>query len=456
MSGHKRTTVTISQDEYRRLYEAERKNYYDLLAIPETSYQNTVVDSQKTLYDQFSQIASRQSRYEAVCDALQSQIRDVEKNTSRSLVEQQTEFYNKLLSTSQNIWEDASTLIAVQTQNFINNVESQHHRLQEQVFDFEARLNTVYSDMDRTYETAVSWIEDAQELMEFIVANYPREVVDIRQEEHQLVIARSNLQSGIFQAALALSQQSFVNLSEKRLIYERELANRAAMVQALKDHLALLMDRILDHSTVKGIDLDGNEVEPYLNVDYWTGGELSKLKEKVMGLMTYIAEHGIHLDLQETSHLFENVIPELTNEFVEAVHSTRRKALNSQIRFNIAQLVLTSAIQQGYQPESGQYIEDDYRNEYAATAKSPDGNTITVRVRPDGEYDHQVLLDNSSEAIRSEPEMKRRMQEILSGLQLFGMNMGSIESYSAKPASDKTRSMRYVAEKKSSYAYQRS
>jgi hypothetical protein len=35
MSGHKRETVTISQEEYRRMYEAERRAMYDTFTAPQ-------------------------------------------------------------------------------------------------------------------------------------------------------------------------------------------------------------------------------------------------------------------------------------------------------------------------------------------------------------------------------------------------------------------------------------
>jgi hypothetical protein len=161
------------------------------------------------------------------------------------------------------------------------------------------------------------------------------------------------------------------------------------------------------------------------------------------------------LDLQESSHFLNSTIPELTNQFVEVVHRARRNAINAQIRFNIAQLVLTAAIQQGYQPESGQFAGNDFRNEYAATAISPDGNTIRVCVRADGDYDQQIFLDNSGQKINSESEMRRRMLEILQSLQSFGVNVGSIESSTAPRTTNPRKSLQYIAERKSSYAVQR-
>ncbi len=97
MSGHKRTTVTISQDEYRRLYDAERKNYYQSFEIPEATIFPILQQSHKNLFSSYQQIADRQSNYETIIDSFQNQIKEVEKKTSKSLVDQQISFYNSSL-----------------------------------------------------------------------------------------------------------------------------------------------------------------------------------------------------------------------------------------------------------------------------------------------------------------------------------------------------------------------
>ena len=113
MSGHKRATVTISQEEYRRLYDAENRNYYATLAIPEQSLNQTIQKSQNKLMGNFHEIAQRQNNYEKVIDQYQDRIRDIEVATTQSLYDQQIDFYNQLLGMTDFVWNNTSELIQI-------------------------------------------------------------------------------------------------------------------------------------------------------------------------------------------------------------------------------------------------------------------------------------------------------------------------------------------------------
>ncbi len=84
MSGHKRTTVTISQEEYRRLYEAEMLlKGYEIQNPVETNQASE--EAFRFLNDQLDYTIQRQEQFIQLGVALNRQVSAIENQTSERI-----------------------------------------------------------------------------------------------------------------------------------------------------------------------------------------------------------------------------------------------------------------------------------------------------------------------------------------------------------------------------------
>ena len=92
MSGYKRATITISEDEYRRLHDADMKLRF---APKEQSKAASRANSERRLNDLISQLVDRQELFEAHIGALGSDLAGYERETAQVLLARQTEFFSQ-------------------------------------------------------------------------------------------------------------------------------------------------------------------------------------------------------------------------------------------------------------------------------------------------------------------------------------------------------------------------
>ncbi len=166
MSGHKRTTVTISQEEYRRLYDAERSNYFQSFELPEENLLPLVQNSQSNLYNSYQEMADRQAYYEQVLDTFQDQVKRVESISTQSMVDQQIDFYNQLISSSEQLWQDTNVVFQQHHQNFEQSVQNQHDELMSKINLLENQVSGFTLRSNHIQKAAENWIADAVNLIE--------------------------------------------------------------------------------------------------------------------------------------------------------------------------------------------------------------------------------------------------------------------------------------------------
>ena len=298
MSGHKRATVTISQEEYRRLYDAENRNYYATLTIPDQSFNQTIQTSQKKLLGDFHEIAERQNNYEKAINQYQDKIREIEVTTTQSLYDQQVDFYNQLLGMSDLVWSNTSELIQIQSQEFEANVIAQNQHLHAQIQGLDQKMNWFNQREEKLYSTTTNWLSDVDVLVNFIYMNYPRELVDqymLRNFQDQIHLAHRNLEDGFYEASLSISQQLFLSLSQIRLELENQLSLRTALIQVINDKFTLLSSRCSTCQQVNAIDLDGEVLPELLDVNYWTDQSLSTLNKDLEQAWRHLNLTGVAL-----------------------------------------------------------------------------------------------------------------------------------------------------------------
>ena len=441
MSGHKRTTVTISQEEYRRLYDAERKNYYQTFEIPEEVIFPILQQNHNHLYSSYQQIANRQSSYENVIDSFQNQIKAVEKKTSESLVDQQIAFYNSLIESSENLWKDTSNVLLNQTREFEQNVRIQHDELIDNLTSIQQDITNNNNRRSKVKSFAEQWYQDSIKIFNFIQTSYPPELINFPMLDNlrqQLSYASTNLDNEIYEACLTVCQQVFANLSSYRLELENVFSKSQAAYISLFNHLQIIRQQCEGLNSIQAIDINGEMLDEYLDGNYWSENQPTRLLNEIDQLFDHLQYGGNWSNESLIFSITEETIPRILNEVGDITHETRRKALNAQLRYNTAQLVLISLISQGYRPVVGEFNEQDLRNGYLATASGPDGSTITIKVEPSEGISSDLEIITSNANFLTESELKHRTIEIMQSIEPYGLKIGKIEEVTSQTNREKS------------------
>lgn len=427
MSGHKRATVTISQEEYRRLYEAEQRNYYDLLAIPEDTFTKTRVHQEKQINEVYENLVSRQQKYQHLLQYLDERVQEVELSTAQKLIDTQADVFNRYLHESQDWLLETQRKIEQYQKEFSQKIEAEQTRFQKEIHYQQKALQRIEAFQTRAREIALEWIQNTQDLLYFLNQEYPPELIDTSSESMMIEQAIENFQTGLFESCISLCQTTFSQLTRQRLQVEKKIGLIQTLSISIEQSLHWLIERINSNRYVQAIDQEGKVLDTTLDVDYWTNGKLSELFRDIQDTQSEIQNNLYLLSEDTLVNILNKTIPEWSSRLVDIVHEARRNALNAQIRYSLAHFILESAMAQGYRPVEGEYEENDFRKGYICRAIGVDGSEIRIKIDPLENLSFSMSLENRPGSKYSEEEMKKRMLEIFQSVTHSGFNLGKIE-----------------------------
>lgn len=429
MSGRKRITVTITEREYERLRARERKLREIQRNLPEV-LEEIRRESRRNLQT----LERRQQQFQQALRRIGEDFQELEAETSRRLQEQQ----RRMRDAIQNVRQEMRTLLAEQERQFNEIVAQERRRREQQVRHLQEQIDAILADECRKEEMARSWIDAAQVMRDFIEGNYRHQQFkpgELERLERAIRQAQENQAQGVFEAALAQAQQAYHDLSDlrlelERLEYEWNLWRSAAMESA--EEILALAQR---NRRCKAVDMEGQEMDIEVEVDWWTEGRLSALEEEVNRLTTQIRDETSPPSTDELRRIVEQTVPELRQRLEKIVQDARLAVLGSQLRINIADLVVQALEEQGFSIQDATYEGEDMRGGYFAKVKHLDGSEVVVVVNPKPEQPLENELNIHSYDVdqRSEHELRHRSAELARALRVKGLQVAEPERLPERP-----------------------
>jgi hypothetical protein len=428
MSGHKRATITISEDEYRRLHDAEMK----LRFLPKKQPEPTVLTNQvqTAVFDHLDHFRNRQADFDRVLVSLSDEIQSIERQTSTVLVDQQTRFSEQISAAVGNLSERTQLLLAEQSSRFDIMILEEHQQRQLEMIAYDQSLGRLEANFNRKIELADRWIQAAEELDRFICENYYHEQFApgaIRRFEMRLRQSIDNLADGVPEAALIQAQQVYSELSELRLVLEQRENEWNTLYQAAWEGIYNLLNSADSCHICPAHDLDGQELPEPVDIDYWSNGELGNAIERIadLGLQLQID----HISTADLTDILDQGLPLARQAVEEAIYNARLAVLNSQLRINIADLVVDALQKQGFVLQQAEYARDDQRLAYSAKVRNLEGNEIVIQVNPSDSIGknelHLVSLDREQ---RTEHELRQRSLEVTRSLGQYGLQVENLRA----------------------------
>jgi hypothetical protein len=430
MSGAK--AITVDRTAYRQMERsaaALRTYQREVPAMLEAVRQ----DNQATVDRVFATVDARQEEFERSLTGLSAQTRRFERQTGNRLKRQAARLREELRTTT----EQTRAEMAEQERRLIAEIAQERAEREKDAAELRAGLTVLVSDRDKAEAAASTLLADGELLRDTIARALPHERFApgrLAALDQRLSLARATLAEGLTQAALASAQETYLQMTELRAELERlDQEWRLAQVAAL-GALTLVSKRI-NHSELLPVpDESGGFIEgAELDVDYWSYGELSRLREEAAALTE---RAGSPMETAKLRAISEQEAPALARRLDEIVEQAVARQLASQVRVNVAAMVAGALRESaGYEMEANVYAGEDQREaNYTYLRDVTSDDEIVIEVAPDeagGGCTLRVLSfehDSPDEESRS-----RRAHALVDSLRAAGLSVGDATAETTEP-----------------------
>lgn len=427
MSGKKRITVDQgawdqAQRAAARLREVNRELPGMLDALRR--------EQQETLDHVSARLGERQDAFDRAITGLSQQTKRIEAAASRRIRAQERELRATWDSVDQ-VRRDTRAALEEQGQRIQEGLARERQERVEETNALRDELAELRQDRGRALASARTLLADAAVLSEAIDQTLPHEryapgkLTDLSRRRD---MAEGNAADGLGEAALAQAQEVYLRLSELRAEVEIQDREWQAARIAAGEAMTVLEHQIRINSTPDAVDENGEKIDGVtLDVDFWSEGELTALKEEKATLAARIEDTENPPSAAELRRFAEQDAMALDERLTSIVTTAAARQMASQIRANLAELVTTVLEDTaGYTWEEGQaiYANSDERRAFYSKLRHPDDSEIVIEVAPDENGDSCVLRILSYESgLPDEEERVRRAHTVADSLRDHGIQI---------------------------------
>ncbi len=471
MSGEKRRYVQVEDQELRRLREQESRLRSVQQDLPERL--NAVREQARQEFQQrLAPLEQRARQQEQETQKLRSSLADTEKNTQKRLQKQREEFQtavreteyrqqqaleretNRLESAMRQGFEqqrseylritseqrqEYTRLIKQQDQKFTQLIGEERQAREQGQQILQQQIDQVVTDLvqekQRKAQIAKELLADVETVWSQINRDYqherfaPGRLADLRRG---LEIARTNIQAGVTEAAIATTQQTYLDLADLRLELEQKEQEWLLLYSAALEDLKTLITEVQANRQCEIEVGQGNEAEKFqLEVDYWVNGRLSQYAEQLQQLESQLKTGESTLTIEQLKELGEKITA-LQPKLGEIVEQAKLTILGSQLRVEIADRIVETLESLGYNLENREsdavYEGDDQRNAYVVKVKNIAGDEVVTIISPEKEFGaNSVSINTFSQTIVDEKATKDNADAIFDALKEEGVQGRPLE-----------------------------
>jgi hypothetical protein len=431
MSGKKAGFVSLSpeqnealhEDLMRRLFLLEQKPAPD--PILEEGFRTMVHETRE-------QLNAREETFLNSLSTFNDQLAIVEQQTSQKLVETQNSLENWLSFQNSALEGNIITYLDKQLDQFNHEVLEEHHQQQNQLMRLRRQMVSQQQDTQGKATTAANWLTNAQNLIAFIDQHYnhPKFAPSrLNALDEDLQLAFQNYDMGLFEAALVTGQNVYRRVSELRIILEREENQWNTCFFIANNKIETLIKELEQKQKVE-FKPEESQTGFEFDVNFWSDNQWMDLLLKTKNYRLQLESQTENLTIADLRGWLSQDFPQIEAEITRIKKEAVDNLVNSQIRTNIADLIMQALQNQGYALDQSQFLEEDSRNGFLFLAKSKSGNAIRVLVNPGPEEKNEIQLEAIDLRPQTEHFLKRRAYEISQALQKFGLN---VDQFVQKP-----------------------
>ena len=433
MSAYKTAYIRLGEAEYKKLRAAEEQLRMNNLL--QTDTRNDRKNQEQSIYENMLGIKKQNDQnFQSLVVDLEGEICRIENEASVWVENQAERLQNEFLFYQNDIQNQASNRI-----DEIAALSNQQMELKETEYNAywleqEERILSVENRWKAYENLALDWIEKDQAALDFIYDTYRIDADEANQLELERQYLNQVIQQynqGFFDIAAAAGFQIFNTLSNHRFQLELQRSLQTLQFQNLLRKVDDLQSNLDDSQSVHAMDGEGNELPEQIDVNYWVEGRLNIFKKNIEKLVEEFHENEF-MSLDKIVG-YSHQIDELSSQLLDLVTEARVAVLASQLRFNVAQIVVQSLEAQGFFLEQANYEKDDYRETFVARTCNYAGNEVVVSIDPDPGLDEggKINIQSLDANQITEYELHQRNYEIFNAILENGIEVGEIKE--AKP-----------------------
>ncbi|WP_327705285.1 hypothetical protein [Streptomyces decoyicus] len=429
MSGRK--SIQIDESEWYRLQRHARQLREVRRDIPRL-FDDVRAQTRADIDRVFSSVEARQRRQHAAIDKLSDRTRRLEADTTRRLREQADRLHQDLRETAGRIGRDTRQRLEEQRREAERALAAERAERRAETAALAQEIDAFKADRARAEDTVRTWLADARTMADLIDGELSHDRYApgrLDRLRRRIATATETAAEGRFDAALAVAQETFHELSDLRVdIEQRELARCLAQKEAVE---ALVQVETLAEGN-RQRPVVGPDAEPVagyvLDVAHWSEGEYDQVLRDTAGALTRARDP--RTDVQDLCALRDEEAPRLERSLGEAVEKAGMRQLTSQMRVNLADVVAETLAEIAFydlvEEDSG-YDDGDPRGAFRARLRNEaNGNEITVEIaQADKDSDQCVIrVVSSDHDITSEAELRDRADAVHRALREQGVPIG--------------------------------
>ncbi|MFD4116634.1 hypothetical protein ACFWSJ_24640 [Streptomyces niveus] len=429
MSGRK--LIQIDQSEWHRLQHRARQLQAVKRDVPRLI--NDVRKQTRADVDRaFSRVQAQQRRQDEAIGRLSDQARQMEAETTRKLREQAERLHQDLRETAGRIEQHTRERLDEQRRETERALAAERAERRAETARLAHEVDVLKTDRAHAEDTVRTWLADADTMAELIDGTLPHDCYASGRLDgvrRRVATARGTAGQGRFDAALAVAQEAFHELSDLRVEIEQREFERCLAQQKAVEALVQVRSLAEDNRHRPVVGPDGRPVAGYsLDVVHWSEGEFDQVLSDTAGALARARDP--HTDVTELDALLDEEAPRLERVLSEVVEKAGMRQLASQLRVDLADIVARTLHDIAYydlvEEESG-YAADDFRGAFHARLRNTaSGNEIRVEIaQADKDSEHSVIrVESSDHDITAEAELRSRADAVYEALREQGVPLG--------------------------------
>jgi hypothetical protein len=449
MSGEKQ--VTIDSGRYRQLMRNSEQLRTIRSDLPET-IMSSLRENSAQLQRRLEPLERRQAQYETALSHVRQEVRDIEVSTARRIAEQQRQFRQELDASIDGLRMETHNLLWEQERKMTNLIDQERQTREREIQNVQGQIDQIHADQHRKGELAITVVDEAQVVYDFINENYrheqftPGRLGKLRQS---MQTARENINQGTPEAALSIAQIAFRDLTDLRLeLEDLELQWQSWQNEALRS-ASQVLEEARNNRNFEVLDLEGKGTGIEQEADVWTNGKMGALQKEIENTIKTIESTKNYLSTEELQKIAEETTVQHQKKIAELLEEARLAVVSSQLRANIAELAVNALKDQGYILEDNTYVGEDTREGYIAKVKHRDGSEVVVSVDPDVNQPgkNNMNIHAFDEEIHTEHERFQRANELADSMRGHGLEVSNPREV-AKEADPSMRDVKTLKKQK--------
>ena len=425
MSANKKAMVQFNRREYQRLRSLERTAIFS--NGWEQKKQSGAIEQQMQL--QLLQMQERQQDYQQIIADMSGELSLIEQDTGAVLFDQQQTYLQQLNELESDLMSETQQVLEEERTLFQTHLQQMDDQYREQITQIEEELQQVQLSQQQKIKLAAEYIEKIEQITTWIGESYQCEKFlpdQMREIEDDITLLNRNYDFGNYESVISQSLQIELSLNRMRVTLE-ELENEwGVLCEAVKQHASRLNRAVREQRRVHPIDMDGNILQDQLiSVNHWTGSRLVDFSQRVKETYENISNHNNEYSISDLRNWIENDLPALEDDLVDIVMTARMNVLDSQLRKNIADVIIKTLQEQGFAVRSIDAKRDVIDHPIQVDFENTSGDEIYVYIQPDeDEYaNNNISIQTSESHPMYEYELENRRNLIAHQLRENGVDV---------------------------------